>query len=287
MNNKKILFAGLPLSGKTTFIAALWYYAFKSTSDKKSISINFVNGENEYMNEICNEWISYSRVSRTKINNIGNTVIMNIRSNETGEEALLEIPDFGGEIFTMHFDSREWSIEFDKLLNEINGVILFINPCEVNNHPKLLIYENEILRYFGEESFTDSTDKVEWSKNFVPHQVKLVETLQFIEYYKLKNKSLKLSIVISAWDLVAKEYGSSYAPATWVGTNLPLLFQYLNCNEDIYKVKYFGVSAQGGDYEVSKDLNELTTKEPEHRILVKEDDNVSNDIGRPILWVLE
>lgn len=285
MASKKILFAGLPSSGKTTFIAALWYFLTKSP-ENCSLSLESSIGENEYLNDICETWLSFKPVSRTNPKS-ETTVLMNIKNNSNGEKAILEIPDFSGEVFRDHFDTREWSKEHDELLNEVDGILLFINPSEERNRPQFITLENEILRYFGEEPEVKPTQQEEFNLNFVPHQVKLVEILQFMEFYKPKKKPMKVSIVISAWDLVMENYESkSSSPVKWTATHLPLLFQYIVSNENIFNVQYFGVSAQGGDYD-SEEIEELMKKKPEERIHVREEDSISTDITKPILWTIQ
>lgn len=284
MNNPKILFAGLPSSGKTTFVAALWYFISKSKDG--SLSSTTLIGENSYVNEICGSWLAYEEVPRTKTNS-RTIVAMNVTSKADGRSATIQIPDFAGEQFQQHFDNREWDVEYGKMLNEIDGLVLFVNPNEENNRPQFIGLANEIMKLFGQEPQKDAQVTEEWKFDFVPHQVKLVEELQFIEYYGLKEKPLKISVVVSAWDAVESTMGrGSFSPLSWLAANLPLLYQYLVCNTDKYETRFFGVSAQGGNYD-SSDLTELMNKRPEERILVLDENGFSNDIGKPLIWLLK
>jgi len=286
MSEKNILFAGLPSSGKTTFIAAFWHFLTDSTSENL-ISLNSLAGDNGYLNGICRQWLNFNPVTRTNPNG-EEIVAMNIKNNQNGQNAILKIPDYSGEVFRNIFDLREWSTLFDTLIDETDGIVLFVNPTEKMNRPQFITIENEILGLFGEELYAKNTgDKKSWNVAFVPHQVKLVDILQFIEYKKPKKLPLKITIVISAWDLVINNnHTKNYSPVRFLSTYLPLLFQFLVCNEDKYKVEYFGVSAQGGNYD-GIEANELMRKKPEQRILVREEDSITNNIAKPIFWAME
>jgi len=285
MSEKNILFAGLPSSGKTTFIAAFWYF-LKDSTEESPIFLTSLEGDNGYLNGICRQWLEFRPVSRT--NPSGEEIVaMNIKNNQSGQSAILKVPDYSGEVFRNIFDLREWSPSFDKLIDETNGIVLFVNPTEKMNRPRFITIDNEILGLFGEEPNAKNDETKPWNVDFVPHQVKLVDLLQFIEYKKPKKLPLKITIVISAWDLVMNNnHTKNYSPVRFLSTYLPLLFQFLVCNEEKYQVEYFGVSAQGGNYD-GAEADELMRKKPEQRILVREEDSITNNIAKPILWAME
>jgi hypothetical protein len=280
MTERNILLMGLPSSGKTTFIAALWYHLSKATNG--TIKLKSIVGENDYLDEICNSWMQFEKVPRTNPS-ANNAVKISVQTISEDSEATLVIPDFSGEVYRDHFDTHEWSKSFDQLLDEVNGIILFVNPAEVNNRPNYIVIENEILRYFGEEPETVPNSIEEWNVGFVPHQVKLVGLLQNLVRQKTKRSTFKLSVVISAWDLVLKNpLTNNNSPAQWVANYLPLLFQYLECNSNSLETQYYGVSAQGLDYDQDDIVNSVTVN-PLSRIIVREEDVTSSDLGK-IIW---
>lgn len=288
MKSKKVLLSGFPASGKTTFIAALWYYvsAYKNNG---ALTLNsLAEGDEEYLNRIRNYWITYQKVPRTAHGQPkGERVIMNLKKVGSQDYALMDIPDFSGEMFQSHFELREWSEEYNQVINEIDGLILFINPFDENNRPHLITTANEIASMFGGSIDINEAKGSEWEIRNTPTQVKLVESLQFVSFQKEQEFPIKIAIVISAWDQVKKNHGQDKSPEKWLGEHLPLLHQYIRCNSELFTSRYFGVSAQGGDYDDEVTMDELVNKDPLKRILVVEQNNISNDIGLPIQWVTE
>ena len=83
-----------------------------------------------------------------------------------------------------------------------------------------------------------------------------MELLQSIVY--LVPHSLKVRFVISAWDLVEKEFQQDKVmPEEYIKIKLPLLYQYLLFNAKIIDYEIWGVSAQGGDFDDKDDLKKL------------------------------
>lgn len=299
MSDTRILISGLPSTGKTTYIAALWNY-INSDAEEKSLTLDTLAGsEHEYLNSIANDWLAYKDPSRSLQNTNFERVIMPLKKNATGESITIEIPDIAGEKFRDHFDLREWPLEFDKLLDNLSGIVVFVSPLHKNNLPKFIADVKELEELLGDDNITESkkedTKKAEaielppkptltnWDVKFVPNQVKMVEGLQLLQFHKVQNKPLKVSLVISAWDKVSG--ADTILPKDWLEKNLPLLYQYLICNSDKYLVKFFGISAQGGDYET--ELDSLMNKNPYDRIIVKEDGEQIKDIAKPIIWMTE
>jgi hypothetical protein len=287
-DSKKILLVGLPSTGKTTFIAALWYYVSHWDSNRTLTLNSLEKGEEEYLNSIRDKWARYEIVPRTSVAKLqGETVIMNLRNTLTQQTVILDIPDLSGETFKRHFEFREWSIEFDKMLNGICGVIIFVDPTDGNNVPKSIIQADEISNLLGEAAKISSNEKYEeWKLDFIPNQIQIVDFLQFILYHKPQIIPAKVSILISAWDKVQGTFGD-VSPNSWMEKNFPLLYQFMVCNSQVFNTRYLGVSAQGVDYSDEKRVDEMASKDPLERIIIKEESEVSNDITRPIVWLTE
>ncbi len=295
MSETRILISGLPSTGKTTFIAALWNYVNSDAEDKSLALDTLAGSEHEYLNSIANDWLAYKDPSRSLQNTNFERVIMPLKKTATGEAITIEIPDIAGEKFRDHFDLREWPLEFDNLLDNLSGIVVFVNPQHKNNLPKFIADIQEIEGLFGEDNVaSQKTEDVEeapaptltnWDVKFVPNQVKMVEVLQLLQFHKAHNKQLKISLIVSAWDTVSG--GDTILPKEWMENNLPLLYQYLICNTDKYMVRFFGVSAQGCDYGNEQALDNLMAKDSHDRIVVKEDGVPIKDITQPIIWMTE
>ena len=290
MNNKKILIAGLHDTGKTTFIAALWYFVHLTSAKKKLALYSLAKGEHEYLNNISNDWLTFKRLSRTNNNPGGEAIIMNLKNLESEDLIELEIPDFSGETFKYQFENREWTAEYDNLLNNISGILLFVNAGDKNNRPQSIYDANEAAMAMGAEPL-NSNEGIElspWRVENAPNQVKLVDILQFISHYKPEILPVNIVLMISAWDLVEiADTENRLMPEEWIKLNLPLLHQFLKCNADIFKCRYVGISAQGCDYEKVEDINKVLNKDASERIIIKEGNKYDNDITKHIVWLTE
>lgn len=285
MNTNRILFAGMYDSGKTTFIAALWAYVNSDKKDKHLKLNTLANSENEYLDTIRAEWLQCKKVTRTNLNKTEN-VKMNLLNESNSENIILEIPDISGELFGNHFQLREWTSEYDSLINQVNGILLFINPNDKKNRTDFIVDSLEIVKELGgtpenNENVTFAT----WSEEHTSNQVKLVETLQFIEARKDIVAPIKVSVMVSRWDLIEGE--GSPSPEKWIQTKMPLLYQYLKCNTNYFSPFYFGVSAQGCDYDNPDDVNRMLEVEPFERPFIRLEKEVLKDLTAPIIWLTE
>ncbi len=283
MINKGVLFAGLPQTGKTTYMAALWYYIFNSFSNEDYTVNNLANDEKEYLNARASEWASFEPVLRTS-QGVIEQVTISMKKKTTQDIVQLNIPDISGEAFKRQFSAREWSLEFDEIIKNTNGILLFIDPMNERNIPKFIYNRNGYYKLFGENPPIPE-EKEAWSTENVPDQVKLVDFLQTIDYHRPHSVST-VSVVVSCWDLVEKT-PNPLEPKEWCKLNLPLLYQYLESNNTLFASKYFGVSAQGCDYETDSEIKTLREISPLERILVVEGKNKSNNILSPILWITD
>jgi hypothetical protein len=301
MSSNRILFAGMHESGKTTFIAALWDYINSDKNDKTITLNSLANSENQYLEKIRSEWLQCKKVSRTNLND-SETVRMNATNQSNGENLILEIPDISGELFNSHFQLREWDTDFDSIVNQMGGILLFINPKDKRNRTQYISdaipIESEIASDITENKETqkDNTgektletktdiDFIKWSEEHTSNQVKLVETLQLIAARKEIQSPLRVSVVVSRWDLIEENGGGT--PANWLKLKMPLIHQYLACNQHLFNAQVFGVSAQGGDYGNTDERNRLLSIEPFARPQVKLDSTFINDITVPIIWLTQ
>lgn len=302
MSETRILVSGLPGTGKTTFIAALWCYV-KSNTTAKTLAVNSLAGvEHEYLNSIANDYMAYEIPGRSLQNTHYEKVVMPLKKISDSQPVTLEIPDIAGEKFRDHFDMREWSKEYDDLLQDVKGMLVFVSPLSQNNRPQFIADAAEMEALLEEEEETSEKETAaaaqaetmeappkptltNWDVKYVPNQVKIVEGLQFLLHHKNIAKPLKLSVIISAWDTVPGT--EELEPETWLEYNLPLLHQYLQCNTDKFTSRCFGVSGQGCDYNKEEQVDAIAGKPVYERITVKHGTATTTDITQPIIWMTE
>lgn len=279
-NPANLLFIGLPGSGKTTFLAALWH-VLSDRSSATTLRLTKSSRERTYLNQLTQEWRECSQVPRTNLQN-DQVVVLHLDGEGFGSFDL-SIPDLAGEAFKQQLTDRRMSREHDLFVQEATGVMLFLHP-DVQKGMQLTVarrLEAELTGSQKEEATTASTEENTWSPDMLPTQVKLVELVQFL--LERRQRRLRVAVVVSAWDLV----NHRRTPHEFVERDLPLLHQFLGSNDDLIEHTVFGVSAQGGDITDEKQKQTLLELDDAlERIKVQQDQQTSQDITKPIAWLL-
>jgi hypothetical protein len=172
----------------------------------------------------------------------------------------------------------------------LNGVLLFVSPLggRVGVH---LSEIDALATAAGEESVPEPTIEsgqpapVRWDPEKSPTPVILVDLLTAISDRRLETTvPLNVAIIISAWDTLAP---NGLGPAEWFRREYALLHQFVSTNFNAYAFRVYGISAQGGDVTdppTKERLLSLTN--PRDRILVADGGATTNDLTRPIAWIL-
>jgi hypothetical protein len=171
-------------------------------------------------------------------------------------------------------------------MQRATGLILFLHCCHDAGHELL-----EHPLFVDAESATDaaSTNPVEvedWSIDQASRQVKLVDLLQFVA--ESRETPLRVAVAISAWDLVEKAAAELLPkkPPLFLTKQWPLLAQYLESNRESFPFRTFGVSARGGG-NTPEEIERLTKLvHARDRVIVVDGDHRSNDLTRPVRWLL-
>ncbi len=284
------LIIGLPSVGKTTFIAALWH-TLNNRNSEISLSIEKLTENRKYLNELEKLWLCYNEIGRTSMN-AEKKISLKVIDSETNKVINLCFPDMSGESFLNdHWKNRKYKSEYHELLQNSNGALLFIHPQAIRC-PSRIDSANEVMDLPAVEKYSENisedvsgNDTVSWNADNSPTQVILIDLLQCILFQKNNVNTFKLSIIISAWDIVPDK---SESTNRWLKDNLPLLYQFLEANNNFFDLKVFGISAQGCDYKNADEVNKNAEKlEILKRVIVKADNKISNDITLPIKWAIK
>jgi hypothetical protein len=245
--DSQILLIGLPGTGKTSFLAALWYMVDQATVDC-ALVLDKLDGDITYLNQIRQSWLDYKAVHRT-YSDSEKVVSMRLKHRSNGSAVKLTFPDLSGESFRLQWTERQFTANYDKLLREAHGAILFIHPDTVVK-PNRIDMVDELLsgQWEGDEKMAAAPAGSfgrPWESQKAPTQVQLIELLQFIVAQEYFRPPFKLAVVVSAWDMLV---GLGNSPKHWVSSQLPMLSQYLESNELTFQPSFYGLSAQGVQY---------------------------------------
>lgn len=280
-NPANLLFIGLPGSGKTTFLAALWH-VLSDGSSATTLKLTKLSGDRTYLNQITKEWRECSQVPRTNLQS-EQVVVLHLDGDGFGSFDL-SIPDLAGEAFKQQLTDRRISRHHDAFVQAATGVMLFLHP-DVRKGTQLTVARELEATLTGIQKGEPSASSAvpnTWSSEMLPHQAKLVELLQFL--FERTQRRLRVAVVVSAWDLVES---LGRPPHSVVSRELPLLQQFLETNDDLLEHAVFGVSAQGGDITVASEKQSLLELDDAlKRIRVRQDQDTVQDITKPIAWLL-
>jgi Double-GTPase 1 len=287
----QLLLSGLPASGKTTFLAALWQ-VFETDQFESALSLDAYLGDQRYIVELNRAWANCEELARTQIGNPG---LVRVRLQDPDGELIdLEVPDLSGEAFRLHWAERRWDVEFDTQVKDADGVVLMMNTLAPEQPLLSEVQAAEAeLAGVGDEpedgegtpssAAADASDgQKTWSPSDASDQVQMVEHLQFVAERREENP-LPVAVVLSAWDQVLESDANARAE-DWLRQTMPLLNQYLGTNPGLFPSKAFGVSAQGGD--LKQDHDRLLQMNPIDRLIVAENGNSSHDLTLPLAWLV-
>jgi len=283
VTERGILLVGLPKTGKTSFVAALWH-VLKSEEIEDSLRLSVLGGDDTYLNQIRDEWLDYIEVVRTTQQNEAIPTMHLV--DKTGTlKCALSVPDLSGETYLSHWTDREWSDKFTSAAREASGILVFLHPNQPLEAPEITTTWRMLGPLTEEEAASEPTaEQPHWDPEKAAGIVQLVEVLQFLKH-NLRTP-LRVAVMVSAWDLVKKHNAT---PEDFIRTRTPLLEQFLRTNSDSFNFTVFGVSALGGDLENKEDTDRLQNEThcaSERIEVVPAATGTKHDITRPLRWAL-
>nr|WP_315487994.1 hypothetical protein [uncultured Rhodoferax sp.] len=284
MTDRSVVVMGLPGSGKTTFLAALWHLVTEGELDSKLTYVTLKTNNVAHLNKIAEVWRLARKPERTSV--AGDRVVSMILKADGGTPQTITFPDVAGEAFLQMWEERECD---DVVATWLKGpsVLFFIHADTVDS-PHWVIDETLRSERLGLERGTDEV--VQWSPRLAPTQVQVTDLLQSMQADPLDVGPRRLAIVLSAWDKVAPE---GMSPEDYLRVKLPLLHQFLKHGfKPQWEVRVYGVSAQGGDYDEEKKehaeamaLREVKLPSKRIRVAYAGADE-SHDLTEPLQWLL-
>jgi hypothetical protein len=292
---------GLPRSGKTTYLAALWHLIDAGEAETKLV-LDKLAGDHAYLNRIVEAWRRCDEVPRTSMGAEEKSLSMHIHERQSGIKAVLAFPDLSGESFERQFAQRICPEKYVRGFGEDGGIALFVNADRPSDGITLLDIGTAVGGGPQEEPQTahnpspaqqeqaEQTPAAEkqkppadaWRPSFVPEQVKLVDLLQFLQMPPFERRRRRLAVIVSAWDVVTPV---SLEPADWLSREMHLLEQFLRNNPESFEVRVYGVSAQGGDVKGAAKAELLKLSKPSLRIRCVGPNASPHDLTAPLVWL--
>lgn len=257
MAEKRILIAGLPDAGKSSYIGAL--NGVMSQDGECSITRDDKGTEWAYVNGLTEKWFDCEVVEHSSD---GETKYIQwpLRRKD-GQEIKLTIPDMKGEVY-YDIINDDFDPQLAEFCKDAQGILFFINKMnrfQLKDHLMVLINdegeekdkENNVEKTESISAKAEA-DKIKLNISTMPDMTK---NLLVIKYLRELMGDVKIAIAISAWD----ERSNYNNVEDFFKTVCPAIYNYVRYNFHFYR--FFGVSAQGAKYGTPGiDLNSLTEK---------------------------
>ena len=277
--DKKCFIAGLPSAGKTTYIAALWDIIVRNQGDVE-LSFAAMPEDASYLNEIREYWMKMQTIDRSKTA-VPTDIRMNIERKSDGTKMVLDIPDFMGEQFQKIID-HNLSDDVKKWIGDSNRVMYLINKFDSgikDNHEEDGTIEDELTE-------EERADEKLTSLSITPEtMLEVSQNMMILKYIYMHSNIQKIAIGISAWD---RKLSEKLSPEAYLKQMAPVLYNFIKYH--FRNCIFFGVSAQGFDYEresVRKEEMKAKTKNSQRAYIVYGDEKEpSSDLTRPFAFLI-
>jgi hypothetical protein len=286
MTDRSVVIVGLPESGKTTFLAALWHLMTEQDIATTLRLKNLMSGDVSHLHEIAQRWRKAQMQERTLVG--GNKMVRMNLTDATGAVACVTFPDIAGEEYRRMWENRVCDYEVADVLR--NGNVMFFINADSIKQPQWVVEMAATSEELGEEY--DPGAAVQWNPRLSPTQVQIVGILQLLRNHPLDTGPRRLAVMLSAWD---KAEGEGKDPSAYLEAKLPLLAQYLRHGADGWSWRVYGLSAQGGEYDSlttvgppkaeAEKLRDMDR--PSERIALVSGKNQTHDLTEPLAWLME
>lgn len=264
---------GMPSTGKSTYLAALYDELSRATADAP-VRLRRQPTQRAYLEALRAAWLAGKPVGRTSHDN-GELVTLDTAFGL--EEVRLTLPDIAGESFRYIIERREANTRIIELVHEATGVLLFTHPD--HQRPRVLISEAEKVAVALGETLMPGPPR-DFDPLRVPAEVHLVDLLQWAATVRPVQRPTRLAIMVSAWDRCGEA-----TPSDWLTAKMPMLTSYLRGHGDEFPSTVWGVSAQGGDYEMDTGVADM--RPYERAYVVGPEGERSNELSEPLRWAAE
>lgn len=255
MAEKKILIAGLPNAGKSSYIGALNGIMSQDGEFCLSPALEKAS-EWTYVNSLTEKWLECQVVEHSTD---GETKYIKWPlKKKDGEQVTITIPDMKGETY-YDIINNDFDPKLAEFCKEATGILFFINNMNrfmLKEHAMKLVVEEE-----GKEKEIARKIDVDTSSKTMPEIPKLnvitmpdvTKNLLVIRYLRELVGNVKIVVAISSWD-EKKNYATI---EDYFKKICPAIYNYVNKNFD--HKRFYGISAQGVKYgQEGADFNKLT-----------------------------
>ncbi|MEN0012840.1 MAG: hypothetical protein AAGC46_05720 [Solirubrobacteraceae bacterium] len=296
MTRHRVALLGLPGTGKSTFIGALWTL-IDDFQYPHVVELD-VRGDRSYVQSLAEKVVSAVEITRTPTASAG---VLEVDVEFTGDgPATLSIADRSGEQLRELVEDRHWLPLLSDEIDSIDSILLFVNPSTLESpipiramseiglnggvRPETSTSPAEVNERAASDEIEGQVSASEDPRIFRNRKActaaRLVDGLENLLDAKSDDQPVSVAVVVSAFDLVEQR-----TPLDWLSDRLPALRAFLDCNPDRVSWTVFGVSAQGGKLPDAKD-ELLDRGDVVDRCYAQRANGDSTPLSEPVRWAV-
>lgn len=252
-----VILIGGPDAGKTNFIGRFWI----SIDAHKGMLVKDGNPKDlVYLQNLATKLLQghfAPHTSRDEPPNMS-SIPIKLKQPEHPFRGNLIIPDCSGEEWLGVYKKREWYKEWEDLISDSCGCLIFLRADSNQITPMLDWMSCASLFTQREDSSVDHIDG-ERDTEVTPTEIILIDWMQclqrvFVDRVKRAFRP-RIGVVITAWDLIPHDQGN-IGPQGYLAENFPMLHQFMEANAERACFSTFGVSVAGGDLDADQGFRE-------------------------------
>ena len=283
MSITKCMIAGLPGSGKSTYIGALWYClmhpdnieGIKLVADKMNLADDLT-----VLNRLSDAYKNMQLIDRN-YSDQNETVQINLKVADSDTRLQVEVPDFLGENFRDLVELKESEL-VSKWLNDTDTLVYFMNEV---TPPE-----------FEDDHGPEDDESPMPAKDVSPFSIKTISSvamnIMVLKCLLSKKTFKKVVIVLSWWDKNTDNGAVPNNPQKYLKEYSPALFNFIQYHIPNFEI--IGLSAQGqeypkedqGNYEATKKEIKAKTREGK-RSFVEIEDKILHDLSLPLYLLIK
>lgn len=279
----KCMIAGLPGSGKSTYIGALWYClmhpdnieGIKLVADKMNLADDLT-----VLNRLSDAYKNMKLIDRN-YSDQNETVQINLKVADSDTKIQVEVPDFLGENFRDLVELKESEI-VSEWLKDTDTLVYFMNEIAPPE--------------FEDDHGPEDDEKPMPAKEIPKFSIKTISAvamnIMVLKCLLNKKSFKKVVIVLSWWDMNTDNGVVPNNPQKYLKDYSPALFNFIQ--HHIPNFEIIGLSAQGleypkedqGNYEATQKEIKAKTREGK-RSFVEIGDEIVHDLSLPLYLLIK
>jgi hypothetical protein len=305
-----VLLIGGPDAGKSNFLFRLW---IAIDDGRGALVKNGLPTELEHLRHGAERLLEGEFAEHTSKDGHVHVVVPVKSAVIPTTTGILVVPDISGEQILAIVRNRQWSEEWENLISQRCGCLLFVragsdevvaplDPASCfERYGSVIRAPEHANRLQGAAGFgaagPDGFQTEDEKAAQTPTQVVLTEWLQFLSraFTSVAGGSFRprVGVVVSAWDAVPRDQQEQpEGPVQYLQNNFPMLYQFIETNDNRFDFKVFGVSIVAGDLKNDDEFREAyLSGSPRHSGFILHSLSggpftKSTDITLPVAWAL-